>query len=103
VKTAASGRATFLEAANLGEASLISELYPGDIDVIVVNDSEARLARNGRSCERIRARRPAALFLPIDPTNESSEADTVHPSNLDQWVKSFFESSNALAVSSVHK
>jgi len=89
VRAAAGDKAMILEAANLAEACLISELYLGDIGLIVVNDSDALPQRRTRAYERIRARRPDAGFLYT--SGDGHNATPLSAEELAQQVESFFE------------
>jgi hypothetical protein len=86
---AAAGEAMILEAANLPEACLISELYLGDIGLLVVNDSEAFPERRTRAYDRIRARRPDAGFLHISGDGTNNRSLTAE--EVGRRVESFFE------------
>jgi two-component system, cell cycle sensor histidine kinase and response regulator CckA len=100
VQTAAGEDALLLEATTLGEASLIAELFPGDIDLIVVNDSEALPKTRGRACDRLRARRPNAEFLQICSSGENSGPDRLSPAGLARQIAEFFDRRSLRAIAS---
>jgi PAS domain S-box-containing protein len=82
VKRAAGQDVAVFEASGLDEASLISELYPGDFDLMVVNETAAITERKERLYQRMQARRPAAGLLRISGLT---------PAELEQQVASFFQ------------
>ncbi len=63
IKRTAGENVAILEAATLEEAGLISELYPGHIELIVVADTAAAPGKQAHLLERIRSRRPSAAFM----------------------------------------
>jgi PAS domain S-box-containing protein len=69
------------------EASWISELYEGDIDLVVVSKSCAQTEEMDGARDRMRARRPHAAFLESDFAGDSSE-----PFELTEMLKDFLRS-----------
>lgn len=100
VQRAAGEHALVLEAASLGEASLIAELYPGDIQLVVVNDSDVLQIGTGRAADRIRARRPDTVFVSISSHEKGGEMAALTPGDLEQRVESFFDRRAARAIAS---
>jgi PAS domain S-box-containing protein len=100
VKRAAGESAGILEAANLEEASLISELYAGDFDLILLNDSVTLADQKSRACERIRARRPTAGFWQVGRSQDRNAFRRVSPEDLEEGVAAFFQNNAAAAAAS---
>ena len=90
VRRAAGEHALLLEAATLGVASLIAELFSGQLDLIILNDSDALPKAAGRASDRIRARRPDTPFLTVPSPDDSSGADPFDPAALERQVQDFF-------------
>jgi len=82
VKRAIGDDIAVFEASSLDEVSLISELYPGDFDLIVVNETAAITERKERIYQRVQARRPTAGLLRIAGLS---------PAELEPQVASFFQ------------
>lgn len=101
VRRAAGPSALLLEAATLGVANLIAELFSGELDVIILNDTEALPKTTGRACDRIRARRPGTPFLNVPSPDDSSGADPLDPAALERQVEEFFAKQKGKAVPAI--
>jgi PAS domain S-box-containing protein len=66
-----------LEAAGPDEAAWISELYEGDIDLVILNESSPPAEAETRARDRIRTRRPAAFFLQLSTPDDVSETESL--------------------------
>ncbi len=85
-QTAAGEHTLILDSSSLGEASLIAELYPDEIDLILLYDSDALPRTTGRAMDRIRARRPFTPFLKFASTGTQA-LDAEH---IERKVQEFF-------------
>jgi two-component system, cell cycle sensor histidine kinase and response regulator CckA len=102
VQKAAGEGALLLNGTTLGEASLIAELFPGDIDLIVVNDNEALPKTRGRACDRLRARRPNSEFLQISSPIDGGGRDPLNPPELAWQIEEFFNRRSLRAIAIAH-
>jgi len=100
VKLGTGDDVALLEAANVEEACLISELYPGDFDLIVVNEPAALAAGRERIYERIRARRPAAGFLQVGTSGEWPAVKPIDSEDVTERVAGFFHKRALYAATS---
>jgi PAS domain S-box-containing protein len=93
-QTAAGEHALVLDSSTLGEASLVAELYPGEIDLIVLYDSDGSPRATGRAMDRIRARRTNTPFLKF----ASTDAQALEPEHIERQVRDFFKTHAAGAL-----
>ena len=100
VQRAAGEKTRVLEAATLGEASLIAELYPGDIQLVVVSDSDVLQSGTGRAADRIRARRPDTVFVSVSSQQPNGDVTALSPVDLERQIESFFDQKAARAIAS---
>jgi PAS domain S-box-containing protein len=75
-----------LGASSPEEAAWISELYEGDIDLVVLNNSKLPAEDLTRARDRMRARRPHIAFLETHSENGASGAE---PAQLTQTLREF--------------
>jgi hypothetical protein len=94
-QTAAGEHVLVLDSSSLGEASLIADLYPDEIDLIVLYESDALPRTIGRAMDRIRERRPDTPFLKFSSTG----AQALDAEHIERQVKDFFDTQAARAIS----
>jgi hypothetical protein len=86
-----------LEAENPEEASWISELYEGDIDLVILSKNGLLNAEMERARDRMRLRRPQIAFLESGFVNEGSASDLI---KLTDTLKKFMQGRQATAINS---
>ncbi len=85
-KRAAGADTVILEAGSLEEAGLIAELYPGHLNLLIVNQSSFAAKAREVVCERICARRPEMLALPVTLLDEPSGAVPISAGDLERVI-----------------
>jgi hypothetical protein len=96
VERALGEASVLLEARTIGEVGLISELFEGEIDLVVVNGAATR----PKSLDRIRTSRPRAEFLDVSGANGESGIDPLNSANLESRVRAWLGRTVAYAVAS---
>jgi PAS domain S-box-containing protein len=86
----------FLEAASPDEAACISEIYEGDIDLIILDDDRFATETAERARRRIGARRPGIFFM---QTSNGTGGIGIDPVGLEQRIKNLFYGKAQSAVS----
>jgi two-component system, cell cycle sensor histidine kinase and response regulator CckA len=89
-----------LEATSLEDAALISEMYTGDIHLILLNTSLFPPKTKDRACDRIRARRPNVSFLEVASPSDPSGTDPVNADELERRLRDLLNRKSQRAIAS---